>query len=209
MTLCARSRASGMRSALTGCSAHGLGDVVESVRRRRRAFSAAVEAGKTRKDAVIFWASPCAGAPTEPAPRRSNGVPHARSSGVPSRTSRPGSKSTETGDCRTCARNATPSSVAMTSTTGCGAMMRRWQRSCIRRIGCCSQGSTAEVNGRALRGKAAGTCCSTAREHDHASQKSRGAHWQCLAEKPRAKASHFEEPGAVVPHAGICAGGAG
>jgi len=98
MTLCARSRASGMRSAFTGCSANGWGDLVESLRRRRRAFSASVDAGKTRKDAVIFWASPCAGAPTEPAQRSSNGVPHARSYGVPSRTSRPGAKSTETGD---------------------------------------------------------------------------------------------------------------
>ena len=97
MTVGARSRPSGMRSALTVCSANGLGDVVESLRRRRRAFSAAVDAGKTRKDAVICWAFPCAGAPTAPAQRRANGVPHSRSYGGPWRTSRPGAKSTETG----------------------------------------------------------------------------------------------------------------
>ena len=91
----------------------------------------------------------------------------------------------------------------------CGAIMSNWQRSFLRRIGCCSHGSTAEVNGRALRGRASGTCCITSRENDHASQKSRGAQWPFLAEKPRAKARHFEEPGAVVPHAGICAGAVG
>ena len=198
-----------MRSALTGCSAHGLGAVAWSVRRRRRACSASVEAGQTSKDAVIVWAFPLAGAPPAPAQRRANGGPHARSSGVPSRTARPGSKRTATGHCRTWARHATPRSVAMTMPTGCGAMMSSWQRAFLRRIGFCSHSSTAAVNGRALRGKASGTCCITARSHDHASQQSRGAHWQCLAEKPRAQARPFEEPGAVVPHAGICAGAVG
>ena len=88
-------------------------------------------------------------------------------------------------------------------------MMSGWQRSFLMRIGFCSNGSTAEVNGRAIRGKASGTCYSTSRSNDHASQKSREANWQCLADKQRAKASHFEEPGAVVPHAGICAGAVG
>ena len=209
MTVWARSSASGMRSALTVGSANGVGDVVWSVRRKRRGCSAAVDAGKTGKNAVIFWASPFPGAPTERAQRRSNGGPHARSFGVPSRTSRPGSQSTETGDCRTCARNATPNAVDMPITMGCGAMMSRWPRSFLMRIGFCAHGSTAEVNGRALRGRASGTCCITSRENDHASQKSRGATWQFLADKQCAKARHFEEPGAVVPHAGICAGAVG
>ena len=91
----------------------------------------------------------------------------------------------------------------------CGAIMSSWQRAFIMRIGFCSHGSTAEVSGRALRGRAAGTCCITSRENDHASQKSRGAKRQFLADKQRAQASHFEEPGAVMPHAGICAGAVG
>ena len=82
-------------------------------------------------------------------------------------------------------------------------------RSFLMRSSFCSHGSTADVNGRALRGSASETCCITAREHDHVSRKSRGAPWPLLADKQRAKASHVEEPGAVMPHAGICAGAVG